>query len=201
MITLSDIRTAINDQDHEPAIHDTAASQASVAVIIAEGKTDLEICFIRRSERDDDPWSGHVAFPGGRVETGDLCANTVAERETREEIGIHLVEDHRIGPLPIRQVARSASIQNMVLSPFIYHVGPRDLISTSCDPMEVADVFWVPVKQLFDKESISEHTFNVRGSTIDLPGIKFGDHIIWGLTLRILGSFADIMGYELPVTS
>ena len=201
MITISDIRTTINDRDHEPAIHDTSASQASVALIIAEGKTDLEICFIRRSEREDDPWSGHVAFPGGRVEVSDKCANTVAERETQEEIGIQLLENQRIGPLPIRQISRSAAIENMVLSPFIYEVGPRDQISTQCDPLEVANVFWVPVKHLFDKESVSEHEFNIRGSTMAFPGIQFEDHIIWGLTLRILGSFAEIMGYESPTNA
>ena len=201
MITINEIHSAINDQDHKPAVHDTSASQASVALIIAEGESGLEICFIRRSERDDDPWSGHVAFPGGRVEVEDICANTVAERETKEEIGIHLVENHRIGPLPIRQIERSAAIENMVLSPFVYHIGSRDQVVTSCDPMEVAEVFWVPVKHLFDTKSVSDHEFSIRGSNMTFPGIKVGDHIIWGLTLRILGSFAQLMGYESPVNS
>ncbi|MBK6959862.1 MAG: NUDIX domain-containing protein [Gammaproteobacteria bacterium] len=83
--------------------------QAAVAMILADGEDDLEVCFIRRAERAGDPWSGQVAFPGGRAGRDDRNAHDVAERETWEEIGLSLAADHRIGPLPIREAVRPTS--------------------------------------------------------------------------------------------
>src|SRR5271170_1435219 len=79
--------------------------RAAVAMVLAGDESDLQICFIRRVERPGDPWSGHRAFPGGRASPGDPSAQAVAERETREEVGLILTESHRIGALseiPIR---------------------------------------------------------------------------------------------------
>ena len=40
---------------------------AAVALVLRVGETGaLELLFIKRAEFEGDPWSGHVAFPGGR---------------------------------------------------------------------------------------------------------------------------------------
>ena len=39
--------------------------------MIVRAAAELELLFIRRSEREGDPWSGHVAFPGGRRSADD----------------------------------------------------------------------------------------------------------------------------------
>ena len=61
-----------------------------------------EILFIKRASRDGDRWTSHVAFPGGGREPDDAddCATSV--RETREEVGVDLNEDHcvPVGNLP-----------------------------------------------------------------------------------------------------
>ena len=64
--------------------------QAAVAVVLREGDSGSEILFIERSTREDDPWSGHMAFPGGRVEAADANTRAAAERETLEEVGVSL---------------------------------------------------------------------------------------------------------------
>lgn len=190
---LEDIRGALDRRAHKPAKFKASPKQASVAMILCDGVDELEVCFIRRAERPGDPWSGQVAFPGGRSSGEDLCAHTTAERETEEEIGLVLSAEHRVGPLPTRQVATGG----LTLSPFVYHV-PRPLRSTAFarEPAEVAAVFWVPISHLFEPSSATELEWPA-GASASYPGIRYGEHVIWGLTLSVLNSFADIMSRRL----
>jgi 8-oxo-dGTP pyrophosphatase MutT (NUDIX family) len=164
-------------------------------MILAHGETDLDVCFIRRAEREGDPWSGQVAFPGGRAGHGDVDAHAVAERETFEEIGLVLDPVHRVGALPVRPNVRN----DLTLSPFVYYVGDAQRAQATVRiPAEVASVFWVPLTHLFDDDAVTELEYPHGGSLSQFPGILFDEHVIWGLTLRVLHSFADIMRLELP---
>ena len=51
---------------------------------------DVEILMIERAQRAGDPWSGHMGFPGGRVDAGDVHSYAAALRECMEEIGLDL---------------------------------------------------------------------------------------------------------------
>ncbi|KAJ3110743.1 hypothetical protein HDU96_006303 [Phlyctochytrium bullatum] len=51
----------------------------------------LEVFYIRRALNPGDLWSGHMAFPGGRVEEGETDYDA-AVRETWEEVGIDLTQ-------------------------------------------------------------------------------------------------------------
>ncbi len=191
MMTIDQIRAALERQRHEPAEFAPAPHQAAVAMILADGDNGLEVCFILRAERAGDPWSGQVAFPGGRAGLGDSDAHAVAERETWEEIGLPLAPAHRLGPLPVRPVERPEA--SLTLSPFVYYVGDSDKAAARARQRhEVAAVFWVPLRHLFDAAAATELEYSVAGAPTLFPGIKFKDHVIWGLTLRVLDSFADI---------
>jgi len=61
---------------------------ASVAMTLAG--PSLKTLMIKRAEREGDPWSGQVAFPGGRRERQDRSLLETATRETKEEVGIDL---------------------------------------------------------------------------------------------------------------
>src|SRR6185436_21144367 len=92
-----------------------AGDQAAVAVILigSEATSTLELLLIQRSERAGDPWSGHMALPGGRRDARDIDLRATAMRETREEIGVELSTARLLGRLddlrPIRQSERSLS--------------------------------------------------------------------------------------------
>lgn len=194
MITIDQIRTALQRRAHLPAAFEPAPTQAAVAMILADGDNDLEVCFIRRAERAGDPWSGQVAFPGGRAGSDDRDAHEVAERETWEEIGLSLAADHRIGPLPVREVVRPETANNLTLSPFVYYIGTGgETLDLASHAHEVADVFWVPLRHLFAASAATELDYPVGGVAMTFPGIQFRDHVIWGLTLSVLNSFADII--------
>jgi len=48
---------------------------------------DVEVLLIQRTARPGDVWSGHLAFPGGRVEAGE-SDEAAAAREADEEVGL-----------------------------------------------------------------------------------------------------------------
>ncbi len=199
VLTLDNIRAALARVAHQPAVFEAAPHHAAVAMILASDLEHLEVCFIRRAERAGDPWSGQVAFPGGRAGPSDLDAQAVAERETREEIGVDLGTAQRIGALPVRTIQRPEMSCSMQLSPFVYHVAAsvrRD--ARVCLPHEVASVFWVPLAHLFDESTVTQLEYSIGDQAHTYPGIQYQEHIIWGLTLRILASFAALMSLRLP---
>ncbi len=199
MLKIDEIRLALSRLSHDWEFYDPHPSQAAVAMILNESGRGLEVCFIRRAERVGDPWSGQVAFPGGRASAADADAFAVAERETWEEIGVVLKREHRVGALPMRNVEHNIKRSGLTLWPFVYHVGADErAAATARLPAEVASVFWVPIGHLFDHQHVTELEYPMGVTASTFPGIQFGEHVIWGLTLRVLASFAEVMQRQLP---
>jgi 8-oxo-dGTP pyrophosphatase MutT (NUDIX family) len=168
-------------------------NHAAVAMVLAGDESDLQICFIRRVERPGDPWSGHMAFPGGRACPEDASAQAVAERETREEVGLILRESHRVGTLSELPVRLGGVETSMVLSPFVYHMG---LEAPAFEPNEeVTEAYWAPLADLWEAKNATQLT----RAAIAYPAIRFHEHLIWGLTLRVLTLFSDVLGAPLPL--
>src|SRR4051794_30137737 len=194
--TLDSIRQALarhRPQWVEPQPHH---SQAAVALVLA-GDPELSLCMIRRSERPDDPWSGHMALPGGRAAPEDPHPEAVAERETLEGGGPALHEGPRLGPLSHVPVRLGGGDYRMVLSPFVYYAGP-ELLPFTPDPAEVAEAFWVPLAPLWDPANAGPIEWEREGRQLLYPAIRFRGQSIWGLTLRVLTLFSDVLDSPLP---
>ncbi len=186
---------AINGRDDTSVPFLPDPFHASVAMIVADGHGGPEFCFIRRAEREGDPWSGHVSFPGGRASAADVTAQDVAERETLEEIGLQLTADHRVGAFPALPRIR----RGITLFPFVYYVDKiTQQQATARQPEEVASVFWVPFQHLTDHRAVTTLEYDLDGSRKSFPGIQFEDHIIWGLTLHLLHGFAGLVQQPFP---
>jgi 8-oxo-dGTP pyrophosphatase MutT (NUDIX family) len=170
--------------------------RAAVALALAGEEPDLQICFIRRVEKPGDPWSGHIAFPGGRAAPGDASARAVAEREAQEEVGLILRDTHLLGALSEMPVRRNGLDTSMVLSPFVYHLGPSPARLTPND--EVAEAYWIPLEHLWDPRNGTQLELARDGSSMIFPAIRFHEHFIWGLTHRVLALFSDLLGRTLP---
>jgi 8-oxo-dGTP pyrophosphatase MutT (NUDIX family) len=190
------IRAALRRRLAEPKPFQADPDHASVALALAGIGDALQLCLIRRVEHPDDPWSGHMALPGGRASAGDSSAKAVAERETREEVGLELGDEQWIGELSELPVRLGGVETSMVLSPFVYHIGPEPLPLTP--NIEVAEAYWAPLAELWDQNNASEMRLERNGGPMVFPAIRFREHLIWGLTHRVLTLFSDLIGLPLP---
>jgi 8-oxo-dGTP pyrophosphatase MutT (NUDIX family) len=165
--------------------------EAAVALLVRPRQT-LEVLLIRRAELHGDPWSGHIALPGGRRAGSDRDLLATACRETLEEVGIPV---HRIGTFlgALDEVApASRRIPRILVAPFVLAV-PADTRAVP-DPREVQAAFWVPLEALRDRNAASEILVDGAGGPLRFPSLTYEDYVIWGLTYRILQQFLGAVG-------
>lgn len=165
--------------------------RAAVAAIFRDGEGGTDVLLIHRAEHPLDPWSGHVAFPGGRVDPTDASPRHAAVRETREEIGLDL--ERQATPLgrlsDLGAVARGRRL-GLVIEPFAYELvedGPLTLNE------EVQEAFWLPLSHLVERSNRSTMDYDRRGTMVALPCYHWHGHLLWGLTLRILDEVVEIL--------
>lgn len=190
MRSVDEVREAL--RDHVPCVlrEDDGVARAAVAVLLHEGARGLEMLFIERAERAGDPWSGHMAFPGGRMGPLDPDARAAAERETCEEIGVALTTAELLGRLD----DLAGPVVPLILSAFVYHLpAPPRLVPNH----EVREVLWVPVARLLDPAHRVLHPWGQNS----YPGVLVGEpgrHVVWGLTRQLLERFFALVGRSLP---
>jgi 8-oxo-dGTP pyrophosphatase MutT (NUDIX family) len=137
-----------------------------------------------------------MAFPGGRASPGDPSARAVAEREAREEVALDLRDSHLIGSLSEIPVRLGGVETSMVLSSFVYYLGATLPLLTPNE--EVAEAYWVPLAHLWDQRNATHLNVSRGGASLVFPAIRLREHLIWGLTLRVLTLFSDVLGRPLP---
>lgn len=175
-----------------------APRRAAVAMVLREGAGgEAEVLLIERARRRGDPWSGHMAFPGGRMEPGDPSAREAARREAREEVGLELERADVLGRLDDLERRHSGGPKALVISGFVFHhPDPEPLAANE----EVETAFWVPLLHLADPGRHVARPFSDAGG-LTLPGIVVGDperHVVWGLTYRFLEIFFRAVGQPFP---
>jgi 8-oxo-dGTP pyrophosphatase MutT (NUDIX family) len=196
MASLDEIRQALSGHEPEVLAADRA-HHAAVAVVLRDVAGSPEILFIERAHREGDPWSGHMAFPGGRIDPGDEHARGAAERETREEVGVNLRHAEHLGRLDDLRGRHAGRHGPMVISAFVYHApAPEPLLPN----WEVEEAFWFPLASLLDADRHVEYAFFREGEQ-RFPGIRVGEseaHVVWGLTYRFLEVLLELVGRPLP---
>jgi 8-oxo-dGTP pyrophosphatase MutT (NUDIX family) len=155
--------------------------RASVAVTLKDPESP-SMLLIKRADRVGDPWSGQVAFPGGKAQEGDSTLKDTAIRETREEVGIDLGQDAKfLG----------------YFAPFRTHTGTLDVFpavfllkkNVEMRPNEeVSSYRWVKLGKLSAGQARSSYRVNAGGQTRELPALIVEGYAVWGLTHRIISS-------------
>jgi 8-oxo-dGTP pyrophosphatase MutT (NUDIX family) len=170
-------------------VDEPVASRAAVAVILREENAGIEILFIRRAESERDPWSGQVGFPGGRAEPGDADLRATARRETFEEIGIDLAENAELlgGLDEIRAVARGRPV-DLKVAPFVFHLRRGESVRLSA---EVTSVHWLSLDVLLGPEPRGRFEYRHGDRAVEMPCLRVGDLLIWGLTYRMFGGLRE----------
>lgn len=157
--------------------------QAAVSIVI-RSEADMQILLIRRAESEGDPWSGHMALPGGRRDPSDRDLLQTATRETLEETGVYLDNDGvllgRMDPL----VPATIRLPPISIVPFVFGV-PGGTSARAASP-EVDQIFWTPLSLLWSPEASGTVDIQLGDMARAFPCLRAGENVVWGLTYRIL---------------
>ncbi|HEY7637755.1 MAG TPA: CoA pyrophosphatase [Gemmatimonadales bacterium] len=159
---------------------DPSVLWAAVAVVLTPDPD--AILLIRRAEREGDPWSGHMALPGGRKNLSDEDLLATVIRETREEVGMTLRADQLIGCLD--DVApRTPTLPPIAIRPFVFVLPARPTLTLN---PEVASTRWADLDRLLHPETYRSVRLDIRGERREFPAYQLEDAVVWGMTERIL---------------
>jgi 8-oxo-dGTP pyrophosphatase MutT (NUDIX family) len=180
--------------DHQPCEIEAGPDVRRAAILLVIRERDdgePELLMIKRAEVERDPWSGHIACPGGRMEPHDADLAATAIRETLEETGVDVVRDGRlIGQLDDLSPTTMA-LPPIVIRPFVAIV--RDDVEI-VPSEEVALSFWVPLALLIARYPWGTEVVHVRGVELSVSAFQHGVHTVWGLTERVLRQVVGLLG-------
>ncbi len=165
---------------------------AAIALVLRlSAGGEPELLMIKRAEAEGDPWSGHIACPGGRMEPGDRDLEQTAVRETWEETGIDIARDGRVLGALDDMSPRTPSLPPIIIRPFVALVQPEVTIVAS---PEVAEAFWVPMSAIRETERWGKGSVPIGGvGEREVDVFRHGDYTVWGLTHRALTQFLELV--------
>jgi 8-oxo-dGTP pyrophosphatase MutT (NUDIX family) len=183
---LTEIRSRV--AAYQPKTFDPAgAPRAAVLVPLYTHQNELHVVFTKRTDRVQHH-RGEISFPGGAMDPEDNDLIATALREADEEIG--LVSDH------IKVLGQLDDIVTISRFHVSVYVGELDATFSPYpwrpQESEVAEVLEVPLPHLLDEANLVEVPRQRDGELVIMEGFKFGDHIIWGATGRMLRNFLDV---------
>lgn len=172
-------------------------AHAAVAIVFREGDRSVEVLLIERAVREGDPWSGQMAFPGGRLDRSDESSQAAAQRETFEEVGIELAQAEYLGRLDDIVGNPSTSPTLVVAAHAFFLSGNQEFVLA---PDEVQSAFWFPLSDMLERSRSVEYTIPNRPEA-RYPGILVGipdRHVVWGLTYRFFENLMIVLGHSIP---
>ena len=166
--------------------------RAAVMIILKEGDPGYSILFIKRTENEGDVFSGHMAFPGGKMRIADRDTRDTAIRETVEETGIDIDKSGTvIGELDDCH-PNNPKANHYVVTPYLSFL--EEDIELTLDDAEVADAVWIPIHHLNDPRNQEVRILGRKGRVSEDFMFYYRDYVIWGMTGRILYQFLSLFG-------
>jgi 8-oxo-dGTP diphosphatase len=153
-------------------------ADAAVALLLKSIDQDLKVLFVKRVENPDDPWSGQMAFPGGKRDAKDQNLKQTVVRETLEETNINLLDRCRF--LGVMETQRSTRRPEMRILPFVVLLEHEPSIKLN---EELEEFVWISLQELVQHKGTAEFSFG------EVPAYIVRNSVIWGLTYRILQKF------------
>ncbi len=181
------LRAALHRRDVVRGPADPSLARAAVLLAVRPSRP-LELLLIQRAEQEGDPWSGHMALPGGRRSGEDEDLTATALRETAEETGIVVPREAVLGELDeVRPSSRRRF--SIAVSAFVAAV-PQETRAVPA-PAEVESALWIPLPHLASGEAVDEVLIELEEGSRAFPALTYREHVIWGLTHRILSGFVE----------
>ncbi len=169
--------------------HGKATRRAAVAIVLHELEGEVCLLMIRRAQRAGDPWSGHMAFPGGRRDPEDRDDRSCAIRETREEIALDLdLLGNEICSLSDVNTGWRADRPEMLVAPFVFTVDQLPQLQPN---YEVDSVVSVPLAFLLDRGNRVPLKWEWRGTQVESDSYLYHEHRIWGLSLMMIDELIE----------
>ncbi len=155
--------------------------RAAVAAVLKETSNGVGLLLIQRSERIGDPWSGHMALPGGHVDPQDRDLRETALRETQEELGVDLTTLAS----PLGQLDDLAPVRGMdlIVRPFVFLLHTEPGFAPS---REVKDWVWAPLLEVAAGHLDTQHRVVIGSNQLTFPAFQVEGRVVWGLTYRII---------------
>ncbi len=186
------LAAALHEHPGQAVEPEGPARLAAVLLALRLGERgEPELLMIKRAEAERDPWSGHVACPGGRMEPGDHDLEQTAVRETWEETGIDVARDGEILGTLDDVSPRTPVLPPIIVRPYVGVV--RADVRIVASP-EVAEAYWVPVPALRERAAWGTGLVRVQGREEPRPTFRHGGYTVWGLTERVLRQFLERLG-------
>ncbi len=183
--SLERLRDRLAERTLDAASGATVRFLAAVAVVLRDGARGLEVLLIQRTTRPGDPWSGHMSFPGGRVEADDEGPLGAAVRETGEEIGVDLERQAVLLGRLSDIVPRGRGLRlGVVAVPHVFALTGDPPMALS--PDEVEEVVWLPLAFLRDTSNRTRMWWWRGLLPLRMPCYRYRGHVVWGMTLRAL---------------
>ena len=169
------------DLDLDPSLWEragvAATRPAAVLVPVVDRPEPTVLLTLRTSTLPSH--AGQIAFPGGKIETGDTSPLAAALREANEEIGLDHGLDEPIGYLDLY-----LTFSGFRILPVLARVDPA--FKATLNRGEVDDAFEVPLAFLMDVQNHALHSRDWKGVVRRYYAIPFGERYIWGVTAGIL---------------
>ncbi len=147
--------------------------------------SELELVLTVRSS-DLKSHSGQISFPGGRCDDGETFIET-ALRETREEIGLeprHIIPIGELSPLYI-------PVSTSLIHPIVgFMAGVPEAVASEA---EVEEVFFVHLKEFFNKENLRQGRWAMLGREVDVPYWNVHPSVpLWGATAMMVSELITL---------
>ncbi|MBL8018842.1 MAG: CoA pyrophosphatase [Leptospirales bacterium] len=173
----------------------TDYKRAAVAMILAETAAggdlgSLSALFIKRSAYEKDPWSGHMAFPGGGVDPTDATPLAAAIREAEEEVGLALSSGDLVGAVPEIRASARGQMMNLQVYPFVFLKAGEVTLKPN---EEVASTVWVPMDLILDESRHGRFVNHYTDKSVEMSCIEYQGYRIWGMTYRMIQNLIHLV--------
>ncbi|MFT6097952.1 MAG: 8-oxo-dGTP pyrophosphatase MutT (NUDIX family) [Arenicella sp.] len=186
-------------RDYQPRVRpQESVIKAAVSIILRDGEHGTELLMMQRAKHENDPWSGQMSFPGGKIEREDADSKAAAVREAFEEVGAELTDDDFIGQLDDLYGLKINDVFSVHIACFVFKPQRElDLLAN----YEVADMVWLPISVLDDRANAFDYK-HPKDPALSMPAVMIDQskgQILWGLSLRMLANLHELLEWPMQV--
>jgi 8-oxo-dGTP pyrophosphatase MutT (NUDIX family) len=191
--TIKNLEKLLTERSANQIVREDDFVHAAVMMILKQSDHGYSLLFIKRPDNDRDPFSGHMAFPGGRMEMHDNSKLDTAVRETLEEVGINIKRSARVLGALDDVNPNNPRARNYVVTPYLSVL--QEEVDVTPDAKEVEKTIWVPMNHLVDEKNAQVRIRVRDGREVEDYAYNYDQYLIWGMTGRVLHQFLSFSSH------